>query len=797
VRVLQKIQLENFRQYAGRVSVDLDGDFVLVYAPNGYGKTSLLSAIELAVTGDVQDLKKYSSDYPACLNHQPASGDASVRLTLSPSGRESVTAAVSVGRGGIRADASVSSEWAERFNQRSYLSQERLRWLLEPGDKGGPLARVLQKMLGLDLAENLSEGLRAAANIGTLRGKSSDLQSLFDEIGHLREELSEADAAVESLVQRKAEVLAVMTETVGDAVPSPESVQARLSAEVDDVTQWSVALSRLRELRRALQAGSRAAEERSLIETEVEDAKVQVRELETTFSTASADLEERARALGLEDEAWSGLSGWARADVLREQVAATTQRLAASVQRIAELAEVIDGTSMNLDSLRQSLAETQSRLQGSAAAGALEVIDALQAAKAAVSSEVCPVCGRDFSEVSPIPLEAHIETALERLTQSVEMSDTLFAQERSLREALEVASATLGKAIADRDREAALLGTDARDRLRSLSELLDEAEPHAVEALALRKSRERLNELRATVGGLDDAAANAAAAKGEAERILNSLEVEATQDLSDSGFWDAVEGDIQKRIARKKALIDGYQSLSQQIATLSMLEAQLTAAAQIRPELTGKLNEAESRLTGVKAIQAEANAIVTAAENAKKAAIDQAVTEGVNSLWAEIFSRLVVGERFLPEIAEPRVFRRQLQLQIHAALRDDSSCAMNPGAVFSSGNLNTCALSLFLALNALESSHSGLVMLDDPVQSMDEIHVANFAALLRTLGRDLSRQVLVAVHERSLFDFLRLELAPASPAESMLLIELKRGREDSPLPFVQRVDWLGNMLAAV
>jgi len=44
---------------------------------------------------------------------------------------------------------------------------------------------------------------------------------------------------------------------------------------------------------------------------------------------------------------------------------------------------------------------------------------------------------------------------------------------------------------------------------------------------------------------------------------------------------------------------------------------------------------------------------------------------------------------------------------------------------------------------------------------MDEVHIAQFAALLRTLSKEHGRKIIMAVHERPLFDYLALELTPA------------------------------------
>jgi exonuclease SbcC len=65
-------------------------------------------------------------------------------------------------------------------------------------------------------------------------------------------------------------------------------------------------------------------------------------------------------------------------------------------------------------------------------------------------------------------------------------------------------------------------------------------------------------------------------------------------------------------------------------------------------------------------------------------------------------------------------------------------------------------------------------VIDDPVQSMDEVHIAQFAALLRTLSKQMHRQVIIAVHERALFDYLALELSPAFEGDRLNVVELGR-----------------------
>lgn len=66
------------------------------------------------------------------------------------------------------------------------------------------------------------------------------------------------------------------------------------------------------------------------------------------------------------------------------------------------------------------------------------------------------------------------------------------------------------------------------------------------------------------------------------------------------------------------------------------------------------------------------------------------------------------------------------------------------------------------------------LIIDDPVQSMDEVHISQLAALLRTLSKQHGRQVIIAVQEKLPFDFLSLELSPAIEGDRLITAELGR-----------------------
>jgi exonuclease SbcC len=61
--LLKELDVTNFRSIRGHVHAPLDAQVVLVHGENGAGKTSLLSAIELALTGGVQSLRRADAGY--------------------------------------------------------------------------------------------------------------------------------------------------------------------------------------------------------------------------------------------------------------------------------------------------------------------------------------------------------------------------------------------------------------------------------------------------------------------------------------------------------------------------------------------------------------------------------------------------------------------------------------------------------------------------------------------------------------------------------------------------------------
>jgi DNA repair exonuclease SbcCD ATPase subunit len=95
--------------------------------------------------------------------------------------------------------------------------------------------------------------------------------------------------------------------------------------------------------------------------------------------------------------------------------------------------------------------------------------------------------------------------------------------------------------------------------------------------------------------------------------------------------------------------------------------------------------------------------------------------------------------------------------------------AYEPVPILSSSQLNSLAVSLFLALNlALPSLKLGITILDDPLQSLDSINLLGLVDVLRRLRAH--RQTIVSTHEARLLGLLQRKLRPVRTGERMITL---------------------------
>jgi exonuclease SbcC len=118
-RRLTSVSLTDFRSIRGNVYTSLDAPVVLIHGPNGAGKTSVLSGIELALTGSIPSLARVEPEYLSHLVHKQAKR-ATVKLETT--GFDLAPAMLEVDGQGIRGKAALDSQLSSFFSERNPLS---------------------------------------------------------------------------------------------------------------------------------------------------------------------------------------------------------------------------------------------------------------------------------------------------------------------------------------------------------------------------------------------------------------------------------------------------------------------------------------------------------------------------------------------------------------------------------------------------------------------------------------------------------------------------------------------------
>lgn len=114
---------------------------------------------------------------------------------------------------------------------------------------------------------------------------------------------------------------------------------------------------------------------------------------------------------------------------------------------------------------------------------------------------------------------------------------------------------------------------------------------------------------------------------------------------------------------------------------------------------------------------------------------------------------------------------------------EQTKLIINPATGFSSAQANVAALCYFVAL-AFASSEAdfGFILLDDALQSMDDVNVLGFADLCRFIRRE--KQLVISTHEDRLGNLLTRKLTPRD--EPMRTLRLHFSAWDRSGPFVEK-----------
>lgn len=776
---LTELTIRNFRSIKGELVIPLDAKIVLIHGPNGAGKTSVVSALELALTGDVAGLRRNDANVQRHLVNRDASS-ASISLKVAGLSRPSATFDLQPGQ--IKGAALLDPAQRAFYVERCYLSQSTLGRLLDiyqsPASRdqsNTPLTRFVKDLLGLDQLEALIDGLHPAGDKRRMLRLTPRLQQVERIDADLAAATTQANSANRARRARMDELNTQWSAYRDQLDLAPDLHEAAKALRNDPDREKTNRIELL--LREAVSLRTHWA---SLDDPGDNRARIEAAEAESARAIAVYDAgagRQLAEAINSLREQFPDLpdpadgdpgAAWSEAD---NRVEREVSRLDASLSAATAAAQKVEEIDQTTRQLQARIAVIEGRMSDYAeeTAGLGQV---LATVLPHVHTDNCPVCDRDFSEVSSETLASHVSAKIARLVEQAEQVQSLGTERQAAQQQLAQLERERG-IHAGRTLEATVRTSLQQQiaMLRRAQALLADSRSGAAQGAAVRRTyaaasgraaRLRLHEssareIRDQLAKLCERIPTTPVVETETtstalERVVAGLEAEQAQLIARVGD-------------RKTAL-----AVAEELLSIAAEERESAVAAQRRK---GQREAIAAARREIKTIRDEANSLHAAAEDARGAIVSRVFNERLNAIWRDLFVRLAPSEPFVPAFTLPEDPKAPVNAMLETVHRDGGRYG-RPGAMLSAGNLNTAALTLFIALHLSVRPPFPWLVLDDPVQSMDEMHIAQFAALLRTLAKVEGRQVIVAVHERPLFDYLALELSPAFPDDRLITVELGR-----------------------
>jgi exonuclease SbcC len=780
---LLRLEVENFRSINEKIVCRLDAPVVLIHGYNGSGKTSLLSALELALTGHVPALERVDPTYASQLLHFGAE-KGSVLVSVQQTEGEPLEIKVNVGPKGPSVAAGLSPPLAKFFNERCFLAQSSLSQLLtiyegSGSDLESPLSKFVNELLGLDRLDALEMGLARAGDLRNARKLVPTYLAIERERARLaaevesrharKEEVAVAHAGAQrnfvDLLQRLAAAEKIVVQ--GDTLASVDATFER-----DSLLQLADAERSVSAAKRGfarLQA-ARANTAKEALEASVANCEAELSRWRSVEGMQIGEIFQRATALAL-------LSSGSVGPEVETELANDRGRWIADLQRLELQLSEDRKASGRKSAVEDEVAACEARLRdiGGQVSAVADDVGGLSRALASVLLYIdgpnCPVCQRDFDEISEQPLVNVVAGRIAELgdvaARLVQLNQDRATSERRMGELVRESLALAAVILSDEDR---LRIQDQAAKLRALTLAAERLQPAARSGSALQQ---QVATARRSLEAVLSSDSEELALRDTINEIARSLGMLITwvEETLETGLA-RVESQLSERVARMRHRLELKLAAGEALEQRDKFARSLKLATDDLSTTQEALVKVEQAFRAAETTRSNVRSVIRAVGIARTDVVSRVFNERLNRVWRDLFVRLAPTETYVPKFSLPSGGETKGARPSLRTIRRSGHEGGAPGAMLSAGNLNTAALTLFLALHLSVDTKIPWLVLDDPVQSMDEVHIAQFAALLRTLSKEHNRQILVAIHERPLFDYLTLELSPAFEGDELITIDI-------------------------
>ncbi len=795
--LLRSVEVRNFRSIKGRVLAPLDANVVLVHGENGAGKTSLLSAIELSLTGKVQSLQRADENYGQQILFRGS--EAGLVRTKVLSGGSTYPYQTIIEQAGFSDKQNLDLPLSNFFTERSFLPQSLLSQLLQiyqesSSGMDSPLAQFVGDLLGLDRLDAIEAGLQPAKDVRNVRKRSPVWLEKESEVDRLEREriraeteeqrLSEEFQSLISDLQERLLVLGIDTvaseknyaATIEEALREPHDTFLR------DMIVRQRELSAIREQINSTHLFTQGEYKAKASALEIALAKnvrwqadngTALEEISNEFFGLLPDASLESDIL----KSWNQAIPYLQSE--KNRVKSRLEMAREDERDIASLEEETAKARASIDSIKIELENIPGRADGLAS-----VISEISAF---VDGDRCPVCDRNFSECSDVSLSDHVVQKVRDLSS---FAERLLALGRSLNSHEAVLQSNEQKLEKIKSRSLSSEDFNRLDRraasLQNLASKMEEFSQLARVGKELQSNeisrRRDLSEFRAMEIEIS-------AAQETLLEFSRAVGFEADPSSSVVALASALNDDLVGREENLRNLSRAQDRVRELKDSLDRCRQNQKKHGEDKAAIQSELSIVTSSVERGSRVRRQANDLREEIDHVRSGIIRREFNDRLNLLWRDLFVRLAPNEPFVPAFSVPEQKTHRLEPKLVTRFRDGGDAGGTPGAMLSAGNLNTAALTLFLALHLSVPKQLPWLILDDPVQSMDDLHISNFASLLRTLSKEHGRQIIIAVHDRQLFDYLALELSPAYPDDSLLTLEMSRGANKDSRCVAHRVSY--------
>jgi len=808
------VTIEGFRGVNDKINVELDGNAAVLFGPNGVGKSSVMQAIEWCLFGGLASAVLGPVEFKredAIVNSFHPQKKAIVEIILQDDKGKKIKVkrerklgrSTTAGKTDFKIDISGTEYFGDEaqsklnkllritpteFYASTYLHQEAIRDLIV----GDPLLRseVIDKLLGLHWIRELIEYIpvkHVAKEAKSVEEEIEDIKNRkMQEVVISRKRLGELEGELEKSGITSSQLnLASLVELIEKASADTEEVAQKVKVKVkelekpaEDLISSEKAVGRIKKAVNDLEkewtniykekVGSLSALKG--LKENYEEALKEVASLETKDPK---DLLARKSEISdqipkKENELNSKIS--ARRFLQDESV--IIQRLYSNFNETRSDLEEIKkefGDKANIEeTLKKLESETDEKtraIKREESLGSL-LISGLDYLKS-TSPKNCPLCKSDIvhqkvistlekeiSERESAKIVRRLQNELEELTRQKRRVESAGSDLSKLEE-------QLGKIQSKIDEERDKLkkhGFQPKDNLMEyvdselqrintqVSNMDEKIRGLKSEATQVNLRLEDLQKKMQKLASLEKQARESVGIEEKGEMLVKLL-AERMNDLDQS--IKTLEG-VTEDIRAAKASLE----VCEKIVGFLKEKDRVDQLEKGMPMLQKRLKDLEKKHSEIKEVEAGLTDIHQAASTAREEMVKTALSE-LQSTIGSYYSKILchpyyVNLQLIPEEERGKAIYRIM------AWDEDFKQGTFVQTRFSNAQMNAVALSLFLSMSSRLESSLGLILLDDPSQSMDRAHKEALSKLLSEILED--KQVFVATQDTEFEEWLEKSL---------------------------------------